>query len=66
MTDPASAIRHEVDVLVQLQIKTLGTRSSLTSLELTEYHARSTTLRTLFAKLDAARPVPPYRVYSRN
>ena len=66
MTDPASAIRREVDVLMEMQITTLGQRVPLTPLELSVYHARSAKLRKLLAELDATRPVPPYRIYKNR
>jgi hypothetical protein len=63
MTDPASAIRHQIDVLMQVQITTLGQHSCLTPLELTEYHERSAKLSALLEELDATRPAPLYRVH---
>jgi hypothetical protein len=62
MTDPASAIRHQIDVLMQLQITTLGQHWSLTPLELSEYHERSAKFSALLEELDATRPAPLYRV----
>jgi hypothetical protein len=39
MTDPAFAIKNEVQQLVDVQIDTLRKPSSLTSFELNEYHS---------------------------
>jgi hypothetical protein len=41
MTDPAFAIKNEVQRLVEVQIDTPGKQSSLTLSELDEYHLRS-------------------------
>ena len=49
MTDPASAISRQIDRLIQMQIITLGKPSSLTQLELREYHSRSAKLKRLLA-----------------
>jgi len=47
MTDPASAIKHEVLQLIDVQIETLKQESSLDSSQLLEYQARSAKIRTL-------------------
>ena len=60
MTDPASAIRRQVDELIEAQISTLKQSSSLTSSELTEYHGRSAKISKLFAELDRSKTLPPY------
>ncbi len=52
VTDPAPAIRHEVQELVQLQIDTLKQKSSLTSSQLWEYHSRSVKINALYGELD--------------
>jgi hypothetical protein len=60
MTDPASAIKCEVDDLVEQQILTFRQRSSLTSSELDEYQQRADQIRILFRVLDKRKPVPSY------
>ena len=52
MTDPAFPIKSEVQQLVDVQIDTLRKPSSLTSLELNEYHSRSKRITTLYEELD--------------
>jgi hypothetical protein len=52
MTDPAPAIRHEVQELIQLQIDTLKLESSLTPSQLWEYHSRSQRINALYRELD--------------
>lgn len=51
MTDPAFAIKHTVQQLVDVQIDTLRTPSSLTSSELDEYRSRSERISTLYEQL---------------
>jgi hypothetical protein len=63
MTDPASAIKREVDDLIQRQIITLNQASALSPSALAEFHARSTKINSLFADLDRSRPLPPYPVH---
>ena len=53
MTDPASAIRREVNQLVGLQIETFKQESSLTQSQLREYHDRSDVITRLYGELDA-------------
>ena len=53
MTDPAFAIKNEVQLLIDFQIDTLRKQSSLSSLELDEYHSRSEKITALYRKLDA-------------
>jgi hypothetical protein len=53
MTDPAFAIKNEVQRLVEVQIDTLRKQSSLTSSELDQYHSRSGRIADLYQKLDA-------------
>jgi len=52
ITDPASAIKREVDQLIDLQIETLRRDSSLNSSELLDYSARSRRIRSLYGELD--------------
>ena len=52
MTDPAFAIKNEVQRLVEVQIDTLQKRSSLTLSDLDEYHLRSGRIAELYQKLD--------------
>ena len=55
MTDPASAIKHEVHQLVDLQIEALRQPSALTSSDLPDYRVRSEKLTTLYEGLDRMR-----------
>jgi uncharacterized protein with von Willebrand factor type A (vWA) domain len=52
MTDPAFAIKNQVQQLVDVQIDTLRKSSSLTSLELDEYRSRSERISALCEQLD--------------
>jgi hypothetical protein len=52
MTVSAFPIKNEVERLVDVQIDTLRKASSLTSLDLSEYHSRSERITTLYEQLD--------------
>ncbi len=52
MTDPASAIKNEVDQLIELQIQTLRRGSSLETTDLLDYSVRAERIRTLYQELD--------------
>jgi hypothetical protein len=52
MTTPASAIKDEVRLLIDVQIETFGQPTPLTSSQLREYHYRSEKLRVLCQELD--------------
>jgi len=52
MTDPAFAIKNEVQQLVEVQIDTLRKPSSLTSSDLDQYHSRSERITMLYRRLD--------------
>jgi len=52
MTDPAFAIKNEVQQLVDVQIDTLRKPALLTSSELDEYRSRSERITMLYRKLD--------------
>lgn len=52
LTDPASALKHEVHQLVDLQIQTLKQPSALTSSQLHDYKLRSEKIRLLYRELD--------------
>jgi len=52
MTDPAFAIKNQVQRLVDVQIDTLRKPSPLTSSELDEYRSRSERITTLYEELD--------------
>ena len=52
MTDPAFAIKNEVQQLVDVQIDTLRKSGLLTSSELDEYRSRSESIAMLYRKLD--------------
>ena len=53
MTDPAFTIQRQVECLVEVQIDMLRKQSSLSSVELDEYHARSEKISQLYRELDA-------------
>ena len=53
--DPASAIKREVHLLIDLQIETLKQDSSLNSAQLLDYRARSARIRSLYGELDRLR-----------
>lgn len=53
MTDPAFAIKNEVQCLIEIQIDTLRKQSSLSSLKLDEYHSRSEKIAALYRELNA-------------
>ena len=55
MTDPASAIKHEVHQLVDRQIETLRQPSGLTTSDLSDYRERSEKITTLYRDLDQMR-----------
>ena len=55
VTDPASAITHEVQQLIQQQIDILRLESTLTPSQLWEYHSRSQRITTLYKELDQIR-----------
>ena len=55
VTDPASAIKHEVHQLVDLQIQTLRQPSSLNTSDLLDYGVRSKKLTVLYQELDQIR-----------
>jgi hypothetical protein len=52
MTTPASAIKDEVRVLIEVQIKTLGQPTPLTSSQLHEFHSRTENLKLLCQELN--------------
>jgi hypothetical protein len=52
MTTPASAIKRQVDDLIQLQIIALKESSSLSPSDLAEYHDRHSTISRLVKELD--------------
>jgi len=52
MTTPASAIRDEVRMLIELQIATFSKPSRLTSSELSEYHHRAELINQLGGELN--------------
>jgi hypothetical protein len=52
MTDPAFAIKNQMQQLVDLQIDTLRKPSSLSSSELDEYRSRSERISALYEQLD--------------
>jgi hypothetical protein len=52
VTDPATAIKQELQQLVQQQISTLGHPSCLTYVQLHDYHARAKRIKMLYRELD--------------
>ena len=52
MTTPATAIKDEVRVLIDVQIETFGQPAPLTSSQLREFHDRSETIRMLCQELN--------------
>jgi hypothetical protein len=52
MTTPASAIKDEVRLLINVQIETFGQPAPLTDSQLHEYHYRSEKLKMLCQELD--------------
>jgi uncharacterized protein (UPF0276 family) len=52
MTDPASAIKHEVFQLVELQIETFRQEGRLSDSVLVEYRARSERIAELYQEID--------------
>jgi hypothetical protein len=52
MTTPASAIKDEVRLLIDVQIETFRQPASITSSQLREYHDRSEKIRILCQELD--------------
>jgi predicted type IV restriction endonuclease len=58
MTDPASAIKRELEILIDQQIVTLRQSGPLTLAELSEYNTRATKLYILYRELDRRKPRP--------
>jgi len=52
MTSPASAIKDEVRLLIDVQIETFRQPAPITSSQLREYHYRSEKFRMLCQELD--------------
>ena len=52
MTTPASAIKDEVRLLIDVQIETFRQPTALTSSQLCEFHYRSETIRMLCQELN--------------
>src|SRR5271166_943990 len=52
MTTPASAIKDEVRLLIDVQIETFGQPAPLTNSQLREYHYRSEKLKMLCQELN--------------
>jgi len=52
MTTPASAIKDEVRVLIEVQVETFGQPTPLTSSQLHEFHDRSEKISTLCQELN--------------
>jgi hypothetical protein len=52
MTTPATAIKDEVRVLIDVQIETFGQPAPLTPSQLREFHDRSETIRMLCQELN--------------
>ena len=52
MTTPATSIKDEVRVLIEVQIETFGQPAPLTPSQLCEFHDRSETIRALCRELN--------------
>jgi len=52
MITPASAVKDEVRLLIDVQIETFGQPAPLTNSQLREYHYRSEKLKMLCQELD--------------
>jgi hypothetical protein len=52
MTTPATSIKDEVRVLIEVQIETFGQPVPLTPSQLCEFHCRSETIRALCQELN--------------
>jgi len=52
MTTPASAIKDEVHLLIEIQIEAFRQPTALTSSQLREFHDRSETIRMLCQELN--------------
>lgn len=52
MTTPATAIKDEVRVLIDVQIETFGQPAPLSPSQLREFHDRSETIRVLCQELN--------------
>lgn len=66
MLGPASAIKRELDNLVQLQINVLKREESLSMHEINEYQDRAARIKTLTEELDRDKPVPRYSVIRKH
>ena len=55
MTDPSSAIKREVQQLIDLQIETLRQPACLTTSDLLDYQVRSKKIAVLYQELDQIR-----------
>jgi hypothetical protein len=58
MTDPASDIKRELEILIDQQILTLKQPASLTPFELDAFRMRSAKVDILFRELDRRKPQP--------
>lgn len=58
MTDPAPALRREVDALIHAQITILNQARPITASELADFRARSEKIRALFKAMDLSQPLP--------
>jgi hypothetical protein len=52
MTFPATAIKTEIQELIDLQIRVFGQRAPLTGFELEDYRRRAERIKSLGRKLD--------------
>lgn len=58
MTDPASAIKKQLDLLIVQQIVTLRQPTSLSSDDLDGFLERSAKINILYRELDRRKPLP--------
>ena len=64
MTDPSSAIKRDLDGLIQLQVNVLKQPSQLSELELNDFHRRCGEIKQLLEILQPGNP--PYSVPRRR
>ena len=66
MTDPASVLRRELDVLIQTQITIFNQARPLTDVELADFRACSQKIRALFKVMDLSKPLPAKPIRKRK
>ena len=66
MTEPASAIKRELEELIQMQIGLLRRERALSIHEISEYQDRAARIKSLTAELDRHQPLPSYTISERR